>query len=139
MLKTRKMIGSWMFGGLVGIAVSFVIIVSVLLIIALLVLKGNVSLEAAKIIILPIVMVVSYIGCLLAGSLTNDNKLLGCITTFSVMVIVRLLLTLFTYEENLGNAVAYSIPELMGVALALLTVAKRGGKVRTKKIKKRYL
>ena len=139
MLKTRKMTGSWLFGGFVGVTVYFVIILLLLLAGSSLVVNGSIAIKTAGVSVLPVMMVASYFACLLAESLSDNNKLLGCIAVLAVSLAVRLMLTLFTYEEQTGSTILYCVPELIGFALALLTVAKRGGKSRTKKFKKRYL
>lgn len=139
MLKTRKKTNCWQFSGLIGAAVYFAVILVMILVVSLLVVNGRISADGAEIAILLIATIASYLGCLMAGMLTEGNKLYCCAAVFATSLAVRLMLTLFTYEGNLGTSIVYSTPELIGFALALLTVAKRGGKVRTKKIKKRYL
>lgn len=139
MLKTQKMTGSWLFGGLVGVVVYFSVVLVMMLVASLLVVNGTITNGAAEIALLPIMMVASYLSCLAAGMLSERNKLFGCVAVFGASLFVRLLLTLFTYEENLGSSIAYCVPELMGAVLALLTVARKGRKVKMKKMKKRYL
>ena len=139
MLKTRKLTGSWLLGGLVGAIIYFVIVLLALLILSSLVVNENVSFDVARISVLTIMMLASYLGCVLAGGVSDHNKLFSCVVVLVGSLVFRLILTLFTYDRQIGGTVACTVPEILGFVLAILTLAKGKGKRKTRKIQKRYL
>lgn len=141
MLKTRN-IGkrTWLFGALVGMLLYLTVIMVIILIGSVLIQNGSVPAETASVSLLLFMLIASYIGCLIAGLVADNNKLYSCVAVVAVSLLLRMVLTLFTYEAHISGTLINTIPEVIGCALALLTILKKGNKTsKTKKIKKRYL
>lgn len=140
MLKTQKRSArSCFLGGLIGIAGYVVVALVAIFVTSMLVVNDKISSEAAQFVLLPFAMVASYIGSLIAGLLSKDNVFWGCIGVLAVVIVFRMILTLFTYDSQIGDALMRIIPDVLGSALAVLTIAKKSSKGRIKKVKKRYL
>lgn len=140
MLKSQRTVKrTWLFGTLIGVPVYFAFMMIIMLVGSVLVLNGSITVGTASIALLLFMMVASYLGCLLAGTVSDNNKFYGCAAVLAISFLFRMILTLFTYDGHISGTLINTIPEIVGCALALLTILKKGSKIKRKKIKKRYL
>lgn len=128
---------------IIGIAVGFLIYILIEMIVLFAttgwILDEKLSGTVIKVLGVCIPGIAAYVGCLVSGAMTGDNKLIGCGCVIGISILLRGFLSAFIYDTSIVGVFVNTLPELVGCFLALITLQykkrSRGGR----KIRKRYL
>lgn len=123
----------------VGLAVMIVLSLGFLAILGMLILKGTIPLQGANVAMLPIHLIASYIGCLIALSISKNSSLVAVICVIGASIFLHIALSILIFDKGLGGFIWVMLPETAGGFMALITKGKGANSRNKPKFRKSHL